>query len=718
MASHIHPLAQLTQQEFTKARDAVVAQHASDQPLFFRSIYLDEPSRAELVPFLEAEHAGTLTVDTPRPRRYARVEYDIVKPDVYLYTRAIVDISTGDILSSESVDRKSQAYFTIPEFSAIEDACRDSELFQEAISEFSLPDGFTVTMDPWPYGGTFDPEDPPRYMQGLVFGKDSTKGNDDANHYAYPIPLIPVMDWVTQKVIRVDRLATGGVGDAMEAPERKAGAAPKPLFTEHGAADYVPELLDIPQRTGLKPINVVQPEGASFAAHSDGLVEWQKWRFRIGFTPREGAVLHDVCYDGRPILYRLAYSELTVPYFDPRPPFHRKQAFDLGDAGFGRCTNNLELGCDCLGAIHYLDSLLAAPDGAPTPAKSVVCLHEQDNGVLWKHTNYRTDRPFVTRNRELVVQYIVTLANYEYILAFKLDLAGGITIETRATGIMSVVAIDNGKVSEYGNVVAPGVLAQNHQHVFAVRIDPVVDSYAAGETRVVIEDSVSQKMDPATNPYGNFYKVERQTVDKAQWLDAEPRLNRVLRLENTTKKNPMSGKNVGYKIVSPATQLLLADPNSVHARRAPFTLHHFWVTGYRDGELYAAGEFTNQSSEENGGVAAMVKRGDWFADGADGAAAEGGGQKSSPVVWSVFGFTHNPRVEDWPVMPIETHQMHIRPADFFTANPALDVPSTTKNQASVLVPCHSNGEKQQHSGAAVDPGSEPSVQQSALNHIQ
>lgn len=30
--------------------------------------------------------------------------------------------------------------------------------------------------------------------------------------------------------------------------------------------------------------------------------------------------------------------------------------------------------------------------------------------------------------------------------------------------------------------------------------------------------------------------------------------------------------------------------------------------------------------------------------------------------------------------------MHLRPADFFTSNPALDVPST-KNSASVLVPC-------------------------------
>lgn len=36
--------------------------------------------------------------------------------------------------------------------------------------------------------------------------------------------------------------------------------------------------------------------------------------------------------------------------------------------------------------------------------------------------------------------------------------------------------------------------------------------------------------------------------------------------------------------------------------------------------------------------------------------------------------------------PVDIHQMHLRPADFFTSNPALDVPSN-RNEASVLVPC-------------------------------
>jgi primary-amine oxidase len=528
-------------------------------------------------------------------------------------------------------------------------------MFKEAMAEFTIPENFAITIDPWPYGGPDEEEDPPRFMQGLVFARDTSSKNLDSNHYAYPIPIIPVMDIVKKELVRIDRLATGGGGDGLRAPPRTN--TPKALFERSTPAEYVPELIGQEIRTDMKPINIVQPEGASFTVRSDNLVEWQKWRFRVGFTPREGAVIHDLCYDHRPILYRLSYSELTVPYADPRPPFHRKQAFDLGDGGFGRAANNLQLGCDCLGAIYYFDSFICAPDGTPNPAKAVVCLHEQDNGIGWKHTNYRTQRAAVTRLRELVVQCVVTLANYEYVFAYKLDVAGGITLETRATGIVSVVSIDEGKESKYGAIVAPGVLAQNHQHIFAVRIDPAIDSYAVGETAVVVEESIPVAMNDATNPYGNYYEVQKRRVEKATWIDAEPKLNRMIRFESTTKKNAVSGRNVGFKLSPPATQLMLADEGSRLAKRAPFARHHVWVTGYRDEELWAAGEFTNQSKEEHGGVADMVERGDWFADGTETNEVVGGqqngdstAQKSSPVVWSVFGLTHNPRVEDWPVM--------------------------------------------------------------------
>ncbi|KAH9884017.1 copper amine oxidase [Xylariomycetidae sp. FL2044] len=680
-----HPLRPITYGELAQARELVVRAHGGDRvALWFRSGNIEEPKKSDLVSFLLDEHAG----QTPKtvPPREVNLLYDVIKDGKFQLTETVVDVDHGEIKATKTFAPHCQTSYTMQEFALFQDACVASDMFKKALEEFEIPENFVVTIDPWPYGGLDPEEDVPRYMQGLVFARDTSKGNVDSNHYAYPMPIIPVMDVATKKLIRIDRLPTGGINDSLY--PGPPGPLPRKLFERSKAADYVPELLDRPLRTDQKPINVTQPEGASFNVYDDNLVEWQKWRFRIGFTPREGAVLHDLCYDGRPVLYRLSFSEMTVPYGDPRPPFHRKQAFDFGDGGIGRAANNLKLGCDCLGAIHYLDAYMTDTEGRPELAKNVVCLHEQDNGIGWKHTNFRTNRAVVTRLREFVIQFVVTLANYEYIFMYKLDTAGGISIETRATGVVSVVGIDEGKTSGYGNIVSPGVLAQNHQHIFAVRIDPAIDSYVDEDASVWLEESHPVPMNPETNPFGNGYEIRRQRVERAAYADAEPRFNRTVKLENVNKQNAVSGKNVGYKLIPTATQLMLADERSTQAARAPYARHHLWFTGHRDGELWAAGEFTNQSKREEGGVKDMVDRGDWFVDGADESGNEKG-RKSGVIVWNVFGLTHNPRVEDWPVMPVEIHQFHLRPADFFTSNPALDVPST-RNESSVLVSCCNN----------------------------
>jgi primary-amine oxidase len=298
---------------------------------------------------------------------------------------------------------------------------------------------------------------------------------------------------------------------------------------------------------------------------------------------------------------------------------------------------------------------------------NVVCLHEQDNGIGWKHTNWRTGRAVVTRNRELVVQFIITLANYEYIFAYKFDQSGGIVVETRATGIVSVVNIDEGKISPYGNVVSPGALAQNHQHIFAVRVDPAIDG---PNNSIALEESHPVPFSPERNPAGNLYEVRQTLIKESSGHDAAPEHNRIVRILNPNKTNPISGKPMSYKFMPLATQKLLAQPGSVQARRATFTQHHVWVTKYKDNELYAAGRYTLQSKDEIDGVADAAKRADNV-------------ENTDVVLWSVFGLTHNPRVEDWPVMPVEIYQLHFKPSDFFTANPAIDVPSQ-RNLSSTL----------------------------------
>lgn len=216
--------------------------------------------------------------------------------------------------------------------------------------------------------------------------------------------------------------------------------------------------------------------------------------------------------------------------------------------------------------------------------------------------------------------------------AFKLDQAAGITVEVRATGIVSVVNIDAGKQSLWGNVVSPGALAQNHQHIFCVRIDPAIDGH---NNTLVQEESLPSPVDPETNPNGNYYEVRRTPIKTSVGLDANPFNNRVFKIQNSSNINPISGKPVAYKITPPPTQLLLAQPGTIQSNRAEFAKHHLWVTKHKDYEHYAGGRYTFQSTEEKGGVG-------------DAAARKDNVENDDIVLWSVFGLTHNPRVEDWP----------------------------------------------------------------------
>ena len=78
--------------------------------------------------------------------------------------------------------------------------------------------------------------------------------------------------------------------------------------------------------------------------------------------PIEGLVLHEVCYvEGervRPVLYRASMAEMVVPYGSTSLSHWWKSTFDAGDVGLGKTANSLELGCDCLGEIVYLDTVL------------------------------------------------------------------------------------------------------------------------------------------------------------------------------------------------------------------------------------------------------------------------------------------------------------------------------------------------------------------------
>ena len=105
---------------------------------------------------------------------------------------------------------------------------------------------------------------------------------------------------------------------------------------------------------------------------------------------------------------------MVVPYGSPKNAHFRKNVFDIGEYGLGKLVNSLKLGCDCLGAIQYLDTWVCDINGEPRQCENAICLHEEDDGILWKHLDFRLDKTEVRRARKLVISCIATVGNYEY----------------------------------------------------------------------------------------------------------------------------------------------------------------------------------------------------------------------------------------------------------------------------------------------------------------
>ncbi|KAK0373077.1 primary-amine oxidase [Colletotrichum limetticola] len=656
-----HPLDPLSINEVRQASRALFrGLNLQEDEIRFKVIDLAEPSKDEtLVHLLERG---------PMPDRRARIYYQRKQRD--FMSRAIINITRGTLEKTDDLP-DAQGPVDWVEYDLITTACNAHPDVVAEVAKLRLPEGARVLNDPWAYG-TDDVEERRRLFQCYMYL--ALNDDDEANHYSIPLPLAPIFDAQTLELVELQKLPLG-IDDEID-DETQPWVPVKPV--EYSANILGPDAF----RKDLKPLQVAQPEGPSFDI-DNRKVSWQRWQFQLGWSLREGPVLHDVRYEGRPLFYRVSMSEMTVPYGDPRTPYHRKQAFDLGDSGFGLTSNSLSLGCDCLGHIAYFDGVRVSATGEPVVMPNVVCMHEIDDGIGWKHTNFRNMKSSTVRDRKLVVQCTSTVANYEYILAYALDQAANIHIEVRATGIVSTMPIrPELKSSPWGTVVAPGVLAVNHQHLFCVRIDPILDG--ARKNTIVYEDCIPVRDDPELDPYGCAFRLNTTPIVSPGGYDLDLTKARTYKIVNPARRHEVSGKMAGYKLHASPSQMLMMGPETFNHRRGVFASKPIWVTRYRDDELWAAGEFTNQSREDTG-LAEYAAR-------AENVEAE------DVVLWHSFGLTHVTRPEDFPVMPAEKLSCALKPTSFFDLNPSNDVPrsnqrdnqSTLHDQSSAAPGCHQN----------------------------
>jgi primary-amine oxidase len=358
------------------------------------------------------------------------------------------------------------------------------------------------------------------------------------------------------------------------------------------------------------------------------------------------------------VLRRAACNEMYVPYLDPNSTQYRKNFFDWGEYGAGPLTNSLELGCDCLGVIHYFDGAVLGGDGVAREIPSAICMHEEDYSLLWKHTDMRREVGQVRRSRRLVISAFQTVANYDYGFYWSLYQDGSIELEVKLTGMLSASGIEPGEEARYGTVVSERVQTPYHQHYFAIRLDPAVD----GPRNRLVEEHAEGETDPALDPYGNAVRAVREPLLResvaAQRVD--PASERHWRIESTERDNRY-GEPTAYRLSLPDTIRSFCRPDSVMSRRAPFIHQHLWATRLDPKENFIGGQYPNQAQPGEEGIH-VWQRQDRSLDGEE------------MVLWPVIGSHHVPRPEQWPVMPVDRIGLKLEPDGFFDRNPTMDVP--------------------------------------------
>jgi primary-amine oxidase len=622
-----HPLDPLTADEIRRACSIARKQFALGAEVRFASVRLHEPPKDEVRSFRQGDKAS---------RRAWIVVMDRTNRSLH---DGVVSLDDGTVASWHE-RHGLQGPLLLDEYESVALLVKQEDSWRRAIRRRGVDDLDLVRIDAWMIGN---------------FGISAHEGRRMCAALAYlreSVPDLPYARPIEGVVAYVD-LEEMRVIEVLDPP-------PVPIPPETGR--YDPEAVG-PLRDDLRPLVVDQPDGASFTVRGHE-ISWQRWRLRWSFNAREGLVLHRVGYeDGgelRSIAHRISISEMVVPYGDSSPAHYWQGAFDVGDFGIGRGVNSLRLGCDCLGRIHYFDVTTHDDEGEPQVVPQAVCLHEEDFSILWKHFDFIDGHTEVRRQRRLVLSCICTNLNYEYGYYWYFYLDGTLEFEAKLTGVMQTKALAPGTRDSHSALVAPGLGAIYHQHLFNVRLDMEVD----GPENDVCEIELVAAPEGPDNPWGNA--MVTRTTPLRHELEAKRSINAATGrswVVTSAKRRNRFGSPTGYRLVPEASPSLLAPPETAVGRRAQFGRYHLWVTPYHPDERHAGGEYPNQHP----GGAGLPE---WTAK-------DRGLEAADIVLWHTFGLSHVPRPEDWPVMPVEHCGFRLKPWGFFDRNPALDVPPSS-----------------------------------------
>ncbi|MEZ5821946.1 MAG: tyramine oxidase [Xanthobacteraceae bacterium] len=624
----------------THPMDALTADEIKATAAILRADPRTKEAAYQLITLKEMPKADVLAWAPGKPlQRMARVTAvagtKVIEADVNLGSRAITGI----------VERSGiEAPLTLNEFTNGVDVALQNPEFLAALAKRGITDPKKIYCAPFSAGnyGIREHEGKRLLKVGCFDTSRSTN-----NLFGWPIERLYALVELREK--RVLRVVDDGVVPLAEQDMNFTEEAIKPL------------------REPRKPVQQAAPNGPNVRIDG-GEVSWGNWRFHVRLESRQGTVISLARWnDGgrqRSVLYQGYMSEMFVPYMDADYGWYSRTYFDMGEYGLGLLASPLKSGIDCPAYAVFLKGTLNDDRGEPDERPNAICIFERATGEpAWRHYEIGNQTYEGRPGVELVVRMASQLGNYDYLIDWVFNDAGEIEGRIGATGIDALKGVAAKTMRDptakqdtrYGTLVAPGLVAVQHDHFFNYRLDFDVD----GPTNTFQKDVYKTLTLPPSSPRRSIYTVSPEKVDReGPVLGTGHEKTMKLRIVNEAAANSM-GNPVSYEIVYANHGHLIIDRDDWPARRSAFLQSDMWVTPYDEKQRYAGGDYLFASKAVQG-LPEWTK-------------AARAVRNKDIVVWLNIGMHHLTRAEDLPVMPMVWHSFRLRPFNFFDRNPAVDL---------------------------------------------
>ncbi|WP_081404174.1 primary-amine oxidase [Acinetobacter sp. 809848] len=636
-----HPLNSLNSEEIKKTFDVINRSKYAYKNMRFAELKLKEPEKAKVWDYF---------INHKEFKEDRIASFILLKGSQAI--EGEVNLNTQQVTKWNAL-KDTHGMVLLDNFEAVQRVIETSKEYQEALRKRGITDVKKVIATPLTVGyfGGKDGLDKQLNILKVVAYLDV----GDGNYWAHPIEnLVAVVDLDKEKIIKIE----------------EGSIIPVPMANR-------PYMSNKPVPSKLKPLNITEPEGKNFSITGQ-TIHWGNWCLHVALDSRVGLQLSTVTYKDkgvkRKVMYEGNLGGMVVPYGDPDIGWYFKSYLDSGEYGMGTLTSSILPGTDAPDNAVLLDAVIADYKGQPQVIPNAIAVFERYAGPEYKHHEIFGNQDASEARRELVVRWISTVGNYDYMFDWVFAQNGVIGINAGATGIEAVKGVKSRTMhdstakedTKYGTLIDHNIVGTTHQHIYNFRLDMDVD----GENNSFMHMDPVVKANDKSGVRTSSMQIDSKVITNEQNAAEKFDPSTIRLLTNFNKENKL-GNPVSYQLIPfaggthPVAKGANFSKDEWLFKRLNFMDKQIWVTQYNPDERYPEGKYSNRSTHDTG-LGQFIGNNENI-------------ENKDLVVWMTTGTTHVARAEEWPIMPTEWVNTLIKPWNFFDSTPTLNLGEEEQN---------------------------------------